>query len=52
MLQIDADIRFRLVITASFCLFLGHPGFIFGRNEAKAHSLPMYEEHDNSDSKV
>ncbi|PON28732.1 hypothetical protein TGAM01_v202579 [Trichoderma gamsii] len=41
-----------LVIIASFCLCIGHPGFIFGRNEAKAHSLPMFEEPDNSDSKV
>ncbi|KAM0480858.1 hypothetical protein ACHAPX_003745 [Trichoderma viride] len=41
-----------LVIIASFCLCVGHPGLIFGRNEAKAHSLPMFEEPDNSDSKV
>lgn len=41
-----------LVITASYCLFLGHPGFIFGRNEAKDHSLPMYEEPGSSDSKA
>ncbi|KAL7924763.1 RTA1 like domain-containing protein [Trichoderma austrokoningii] len=42
-----------LVIMASFCLFVGHPGFVFGRNEAKAHSPPMYqEEHDHSDSKA
>lgn len=52
MLHTDADIRFRLVILASYCLFLGHPGFIFGRNEAKDHSLPMFEDPDNSDSKV
>lgn len=52
MWHIDANICFRLVIIASFCLCIGHPGFIFGRNEAKAHSLPMFEEPDNSDSKV
>ncbi|KAL7938583.1 RTA1 domain-containing protein [Trichoderma chlorosporum] len=41
-----------LIIIASFCLCIGHPGFIFGRDEAKAVSLHTFDEPANSESKV
>ncbi|RFU79002.1 phospholipid-translocating atpase [Trichoderma arundinaceum] len=38
-----------LIIIASFCLCVGHPGFIFSRNEEKSHSLHTFDERDNSE---
>ncbi|KAL7951747.1 RTA1 domain-containing protein [Trichoderma barbatum] len=41
-----------LVVVATFCLCIGHPGFIFNRDEAKAVSLDTSDEPGNSESKV
>lgn len=41
-----------LIIAATFCLCIGHPGFIFGRDEAKAVSLHTFDEPANPESKA
>ncbi|KAL7787448.1 RTA1 domain-containing protein [Trichoderma ceciliae] len=40
-----------LIVIATFCLCLGHPGFIFGRSEDKTLSLHTCDEH-NTEPKV
>ncbi|QYS95805.1 hypothetical protein H0G86_003079 [Trichoderma simmonsii] len=41
-----------LVVIASFCLCVGHPGLIFGRDEPKAMSLHTFDESTNNESKA